>query len=128
MTEDQQLEFIERLKTEPESAQGVMELTLDILVYQHGSKLAKDLVLRALTNAIKGARLRADAVLEQEQQGRELLTPTLLNLSLPSFTTRVSTKSKSPNRFSPREFTSNIYGNFSNPVRCSMSAVERARG
>ena len=52
MTEDEQLEFIERLKSEPESAQGVMELTLDILVYQHGSKLAKELVLRALTNAI----------------------------------------------------------------------------
>ena len=35
---------------------------------------------------------------------------------------------KSPHRSSPREFTSNIYGNFSNPVRYSMLAVEGARG
>jgi hypothetical protein len=71
MTEDQQLEFIERLKTEPESAQGVMELTLDILVYQHGSKLAKDLVLRALTNAIQSQNSERTRYFEQGQQGRE---------------------------------------------------------
>jgi hypothetical protein len=47
------VEFIQRLKTEPESALGVMELTLDILVHQFGAKYARVLVLDAVTKSTK---------------------------------------------------------------------------
>ena len=69
MTDDEQLEFIHRLKSDPESALGVMELTLDILVHQHGSKVAKELVLRALTNAIKSQNTERTRYLNKDNRG-----------------------------------------------------------
>ena len=69
MTEAEQLEFIQRLKSEPEFALGVMELTLDILVYQHGSKEAKELVLRALTNAINSRNTERTRYLNKGNRG-----------------------------------------------------------
>jgi hypothetical protein len=43
----QQREFIDGLKSEPESALGVMECTIEILVGQLGAALTKKLALRA---------------------------------------------------------------------------------
>ena len=47
MNEKQQREFIEGLKSEPESALGLMECTIEILVSQLGAALTKKLALRA---------------------------------------------------------------------------------
>jgi hypothetical protein len=38
MTDAEQLQLCERLKAEPESARGMMELTLEILVHHYGAK------------------------------------------------------------------------------------------
>jgi hypothetical protein len=39
------------LKADPESARGMMELTVEILVHQHGAKFTRELVLDALDAA-----------------------------------------------------------------------------
>jgi hypothetical protein len=50
-SEDQLKEFFARLKTEPESARGVMELTVEILLHQYGAQFTRELVLDALDAA-----------------------------------------------------------------------------
>jgi hypothetical protein len=45
MTDDEQREFCARLKADPESARGMMELAVEILVHQYGAKFTRELVL-----------------------------------------------------------------------------------
>ena len=54
---DEQLQFCERLKAEPESARGMMELTLEMLVHHYGAKFTRELVLDALDAAQRKADL-----------------------------------------------------------------------
>jgi hypothetical protein len=51
MTDEQQQQFIDGLKSDPESAIGVMELAVGIVVDHFGVKLTKELMHRALTKA-----------------------------------------------------------------------------
>ena len=51
MTDEQQQQFIDGLKSDPESALGVMELAVGIVLDHFGVKLTKKLMQRALTNA-----------------------------------------------------------------------------
>jgi len=51
MTNEQQQQFIDELKSDPESALGVMELAVGIVLDHFGVKLTKKLMHRALTNA-----------------------------------------------------------------------------
>jgi hypothetical protein len=48
---DQHREFYARLQADPESARGLMECTIQILVHQHGAKFTRELVLDALDAA-----------------------------------------------------------------------------
>jgi hypothetical protein len=41
MTDAEQLQFCERLKGEPKSARGMMELTVEILVHQYSAKFTR---------------------------------------------------------------------------------------
>jgi hypothetical protein len=50
-------EFYERLKAEPESARGLMECTVQILVHHYGAKFTSELVL----DAVHAAKRQAEA-------------------------------------------------------------------
>ena len=56
MTDDEQREFCARLKADPESARGMMELAVEILVHQYGAKFTRELVLDALDAAQRKSR------------------------------------------------------------------------
>jgi hypothetical protein len=48
---DQHRDFYDRLKADPESARGLMECTIQILVHQHRAKFTRELVLDAVDAA-----------------------------------------------------------------------------
>jgi hypothetical protein len=56
MTDAEQLQFCERLKAEPESARGMMELMIEILVHQFGAKFTRELALDAVDAAQRKSR------------------------------------------------------------------------
>ena len=51
MTDEQQQQFFDDLKSDPESALGVMELAISVVLAHFGVSLTKKLMHRALTKA-----------------------------------------------------------------------------
>jgi hypothetical protein len=73
MTDEQQQQLIDELKADPESALGVMELAVGIVLDHFGVSLTKTLMHRALT---KARRLSEFVRLRDEQPAKA--TPEVL--------------------------------------------------